>query len=143
MAKKRYHMMIANGMLTAASNAIKDSVLDPRGGGLDSFSVELQRVGGGGSKWWGASWVMEETNPEDPPASGQFPDTISFQVFERDIIDGLNMRWNTGAANTQIATYVHEDEFLGMSPRAGFDAALADTVKKANALEQVPESPLE
>jgi len=62
MARKRHHMFITDGMLTAASNAIKDSVLDPRGGGLDTFSVDIQRVGGTGTGWNGASWVMEGTD---------------------------------------------------------------------------------
>lgn len=128
MAIKRYHMMIANGMLVAASNAIKDSVLDPRGGGLETFSVELQRVIGGGQHWWGASWRMEETGLA----------TISFEAFENDIIGGLNMKWNTGGAQTQIATYVHEDEFPGMSPPEAFAVALADETKKPAAMEIVP-----
>ena len=125
----RVHMFISDGQLTAARNAIKDSLLDPRGGGLNEFSIALRRVGGGGGGWNGASWVMEREGLT----------TISFELFVRDIIESLNMQWNTGAASVQVVTYIHEDEFPTSTPREGFEAALADTVKKPWALERVPD----
>lgn len=127
----RVHMFITDGMLTAARNAIKDSLLDPRGGGLGAFSIDLRRVGGGGAGWNGASWVMDRDGLT----------TVSFELFVRDIIEGLSMQHNTGAVNVQICTYIHEDEFPGMTPRQGFEAALADLVKKPWALERVPPPP--
>lgn len=125
----RVHMLVMDGPLTAAVNAIKGSLLDPRGGGLDTFSVDLQEVGGGGPGWMGCSWVMERNGL----------DTISLELFVADIIEGLNMKHNTGTANTQIATYVHEDETAGLTSAEGFAVALADTNKKPSALEIVPE----
>ena len=128
---KRYSMMILDGSRTAASNAIKDSVLDPRGGGLDTFSVALQRVGGGGAAWWGASWVMEETGPG-----------ISFETFTADIIGGLSLKHNTGAANVQIVTMSEDDFPLGTSAKAQFIGMLADLTRKKSAYERVPDEPI-
>jgi hypothetical protein len=137
-------MFIADGSLNAASNAIKDSVLDPRGGGLNTFSVDLQRVGGAGTGWMGASWVLPETREETLLIEPLDIEKPSFQAFKEDIIDGLNMKWNTGAPNVQVVTYVHEDEFPFMTISQGWEAALADEIKKPWALErvQVPGEPI-
>lgn len=131
MARKRYSLAITGGMLNAASNAIKDSVLDPRGGGLDTFSVELQRVGGGGTPWWGASWVMEETGM----------DTISFEALVTDVVQGLSMNHNTGDANVQFVSMSEDDFAPGTSPLGQFLLMLADTSLKPWALERVPQIP--
>lgn len=123
MALEHYHMMITFGQRTAARSRTKGSIsLDPRGGGLDSFKRELQVVGGGGQKWFGQCWVMEEA---------------SFERFISDVVQ--TMKHNTGDASTEIVTYAHGAEFPGMTTDEGFDAAMADTVKKADALEFVPE----
>ncbi len=125
----RTHMMITDGQVVAASNIIRDSpLLDIRGGGLDTFSVDLQRVGGAGAGWNGASWVMERTGL----------DTVSFELFVKDVIEELGMKHNTGLANVQVVTCVHEDDTPGQTAREGFDACLANVAKKPWALEEVP-----
>jgi hypothetical protein len=90
----------------------------------------------------GASWKLPETRAETLDIEPLGIEKPSFQAFLEDIIGGpLNLKHNTGTQNVQICTYVHEDEFPGMSPLEGFEAALADLTKKPWALERVPIAP--
>ena len=130
MAVKTFTSFIQSGQLTAARNQIKNSTtLDPRGGGLDAYSVELQRLGGGGVAWFGFSWRMEETGLG----------TISFELFEQEVITipGLAANHNTGNAATLITTYDNAVEAPGLSEEDAFDQFLLETTKKPNALEIV------
>ncbi len=116
----RAHIFITDGMLTAARNAIVASALDIRGGGMEEFSIDLQKaVGGPAPGWNGASGLLD------------------LDLFLQDVIEALNMRHNTGQENTQVATYEHEEFSPGSSPREGFDLALADLTRKPWILERV------
>ena len=130
MARITMIAFITDGQLTAARNVLKDGPLDPQGGGLEEFSVDMRNTEGGGPPGWNAcAWRMLRNGLG----------TISFEQFKIDVIDGLNMQHNTGGANTQIATYISEDDFPGLTTRQAFEAARLDTVKKPHALERVPQ----
>lgn len=136
MARITLIAFITTGQLIAVRAAIvEDGDLDPRGGGLSSFSIAMRNADPGGSPFWDSCglWRMEEFGPN----------IISLERFTVTVIDNLGMSstHNDGGAQTQIATYVLEDDFPGLAPREAFAAASADTIRKPQALERVPLGP--
>ena len=54
---------------------------------------------------------------------------------------GTEVAIDDGAPNVGFVSAVHETEYPGLSPLAGFNLLLADTTKKPWALERVPAPP--
>lgn len=123
-------MAVTDGQLTAFRNRVNNVKFDRRGGWADNFAVDLQRVGGGGAGWNGASWRMERLAAN---AASNEPD---FETFLTDVVQ--DAQTNTGTAAVQFIYQIHEDDYPGQHPSAGFDGLLANTTIKPWALEVVP-----
>ena len=137
MAKIRIHMAVTDGQFNAIKNRTNTPLFDKRGGWAGNFSIDLRRADDPDAGWNGASWVMYDTIASSIAAEGE--EAINWERFQSDVI--ALVRHNTGAPNVGFVSAVHETEYPGLSPRAGFDALLADTVKKPWALERVPAEP--
>lgn len=130
------HIFITQGRLTAAQNVLENTKLDLRGGFEGEYNVALERVAPGGAPFWFAAggWVMNRTGLND----------TSLEEYLVVVVDGLNLELDTGLASTDIAIYTQgtdpgDDFDLGITPAAAFELALADTVKKPEALARIPE----
>lgn len=140
----RAYIFIRDGQLTSARNAIQGSALDAAGGWANEFGVDLERAGGGGPGWNGAAWTMER-NCVNPGTCDAVNETVSFELFVKDVIQELGMQWNTGASNVQVVTYVRSlstfeagDDYLPTDQDfASFVASLNDLVKKPWAFVEV------
>lgn len=141
----RAYIFIRDGQLTAARNAIQGSALDTQGGWAEEFSVDVQRVGGGGPGWNGAAWTMQR-NCIAPVSCDDPGEWVSFELFLKDVIQELGMQHNTGSPNVQVATYIRSltaaepgDDYLPTDVDIdSFIASLADQAKKPWAFELVP-----
>lgn len=129
---KHYIMVISNGQLNAIRGHIRDTpLLDVRGGWENAFGRECQRQQGGGPAWWAGIWKLRETGP-----------VLSWELFDLEVIQAHGgLFHNDGGIQTQLATYVWEDDFPSLSLHDAFIAALADETRKNWALEPAPDDP--
>ena len=147
----RFHLMAQRAFTASMAEKVAQSILDIRGGGLDTFSLPLRLAGGGPEIFDGCSWVMPVSVGHAPALTGDFNDWLNDDpedwmfgplgyIAIADEIPGAPLTINTGEQNVKLIIWA-DYELPPGSPGSQWALALADQTRKPDALEVVEEEP--